>query len=431
MSSLQRSIQSPLFITVVVLILIGSALSAIALVRRPPPLDQSAIGFNGLNAWLNASGRDSRTFAGGGTFQADTIGLRILPLYDTDLDSTSLVMPVTSPEEQHLRADLRDLSKHTLAAKILDLPTLVIMPKWTDGVRLSGLTHYDFLAYGQSNLQRPGYPASDEREWSEDVEQLAESISLPVMLLPRAEEYTLQNVFLGERYNDPASLLAPQWMSLPAGCEAMIGTRQQALLARCHANKHPYWILSDPDLLNNHGLARGENAALALGLISSLSLDGEIVIDYSQKRWLNSDNNARPLSDLLRYFEPPLTWLWLAGVLTLLLVLWRAAIYPGARSGVLDNAHHAARITTIHTHARLMRQANKDGALVKALSALRFSQLQDRCGRATSKAGPDVIDEINSAMDALREAPDTLDLASAIALLDNLETAYEKARESE
>jgi hypothetical protein len=47
------------------------------------------------------------------------------------------------------------------------------------------------------------------------------------------------------------------------------------------------WVLSDPDILANHGLARGENAALAVALINSLRPPGgAVVVDETHHGFL-------------------------------------------------------------------------------------------------------------------------------------------------
>lgn len=75
-----------------------------------------------------------------------------------------------------------------------------------------------------------------------------------------------------------------QLMRPAAQLEPLISTDQGVLFARVksgHAGGGELFVLSDPDILANHGLHRGENAALALAILSRVRGDraGAIVID--------------------------------------------------------------------------------------------------------------------------------------------------------
>ena len=50
-----------------------------------PPLERTATGSGGLVSWLKSNDVDARIFAGGRPLVRDTVALRILPVYDTDL----------------------------------------------------------------------------------------------------------------------------------------------------------------------------------------------------------------------------------------------------------------------------------------------------------------------------------------------------------
>src|SRR5258708_2143829 len=76
------------------LVLIVAVIAAIALTFGGGGfgVDGSAIGFDGLVAWLSKGGTEARTFKGGDHLTSDRVGLRVYPLYDVDLgaqDSTA------------------------------------------------------------------------------------------------------------------------------------------------------------------------------------------------------------------------------------------------------------------------------------------------------------------------------------------------------
>jgi hypothetical protein len=59
------------------------------------------------------------------------------------------------------------------------------------------------------------------------------------------------------------------------------------------------WILSDPDILSNHGLARGDNAVLTLRLLDSLRpLDGAVVFDETVHGYWQPPNLWRNMLQL-------------------------------------------------------------------------------------------------------------------------------------
>jgi hypothetical protein len=54
----------------------------------------------------------------------------------------------------------------------------------------------------------------------------------------------------------------------------LVGSGDAALLAELETGGRVTWILSDPDVMSNHGLGRGENAAFMAEVISALSARG-------------------------------------------------------------------------------------------------------------------------------------------------------------
>lgn len=349
--------------------------------NRPPSLNKSALGFDGLVSWSAQNGRSTRSFSGGSALGQDTVSLRVLPLYDSRVDSFDfpLGQDVSDP---YLRADLRPISRRVVQAKIETLPTLIIYPKWRDGVRRTGLLHADFRVFGQTpeafatiNRIVTDYGNSSDNDL--DPEDMPPPIMLPRPIAPTADVVTAVSVPVpGEWGGGHATLHAPQLVELGPGCEMLVGEGEQALLQMCTWQGHRYWILSDPDVMNNHGLARADNARIALSVLDTLTDDGEIVVDYSQRAWITGGEElGRQWSDLMRVFEPPLLWLWLAAALLALLTLWRGAIRNRPPPAIFGFAHGAARRTVLEAQAKLMRRTGRDGALLRALAENRLAEL--------------------------------------------------------
>lgn len=106
--------------------------------------------------------------------------------------------------------------------------------------------------------------------------------------------------------------------------EPVITARGGALLAKVPGRE--IYILSDPDLLNNFGLARLENAKTGLGLIDEVSGGGTrpIVFDATVHGFERSTNLLKILLDI------PYLGATLIALATMILIGWAAAIRFGA-----------------------------------------------------------------------------------------------------
>jgi hypothetical protein len=65
-------------------------------------------------------------------------------------------------------------------------------------------------------------------------------------------------------------------MLKPSGrIRTLVGDSGGALLAELAGGERSVWILSDPDVMSNHGIVKGENAAFMVSVIKSLSEAGD------------------------------------------------------------------------------------------------------------------------------------------------------------
>jgi len=123
---------------------------------------------------------------------------------------------------------------------------------------------------------------------------------------------------------DPPQLFAPYESLVP-----LISTSAGVLLGRLEMPRedHVLLVLSDPDILANHGLVLGENAALALALIEELrGGQGGVVWDETWHGHLAANTAGRLL------LRPPLGYVTASLALVALLALWAGAVrFGGAR----------------------------------------------------------------------------------------------------
>jgi hypothetical protein len=86
------------------------------------------------------------------------------------------------------------------------------------------------------------------------------------------------------------------------------------------------WVLSDPDVISNHGIARAGNAALAVALIKRLrSGDGSVVFDETVHGYV-----AKPESPFLLLFRFPFVVATVQGLIAVALLLWATIARFGA-----------------------------------------------------------------------------------------------------
>jgi hypothetical protein len=61
--------------------------------------------------------------------------------------------------------------------------------------------------------------------------------------------------------------------------QPVIECREGVLLGYLDDREYPLWVMSDPDVFANHGLLRGDNAALAVAILRRVRGDGAILFD--------------------------------------------------------------------------------------------------------------------------------------------------------
>lgn len=141
----------------------------------------------------------------------------------------------------------------------------------------------------------------------------------------------------------------------PDWAPALADEHGRAVLAQSRSNPRIY-VLADPDLLNNQGLAQLDNARAGMAILQSLQGEGGVVFDVT----LNGFGANRSLLRLM--LEPP----WLAATLCCLaaavLMGWQAA----ARFGAAQDRGRAVALgaaALVDNSAGLIRMGRKEAAL--------------------------------------------------------------------
>lgn len=350
-----------------VLIIVGVIIAivvVIALLNRPePPLETRATGMQGLVSWLKKNDVDTQLFPGGRPLVRDKVSLRVLPIYDTDMRRRR-VDPETR-EDVIAQTSERDLARYVFSGKIKDLTTLVVLPKWRTGMRALGMAHQDLLIPTDELARLLGQMGlSDAKIQTDKQGFVTETIDLD-----------------GKRFD--IALFHKQTISAP-DCRPVVGTADAMLLGDCEGpNGTRMWLLTDPDILNNHGLGNAQNGQAALAIVTMVRREGppaQTVVDISNQRWVVDRDPfdahyERRWDDFARMFVWPFTMIWIGFFAVGALVLWRAVVRYGPLARLYSDEPQAAKTVSISAKARLLRLANHDEALLKSHIKARIQAL--------------------------------------------------------
>jgi hypothetical protein len=227
---------------------------------------------------------------------------------------------------------------------------------------------------------------------------------------------------------------AAQLVRLSGDMRAVVGDGENALVAEITEDGRTVWILSDPDVMSNHGIMKGENGAFMVSLIEKLSSAENG--DYGGKPAIVFDETvhgyfARDVSALKMMFSFPFA------IVTVLLVLSALMLVgagfsrfgaPAAPAPVLDfgkeqlidncarlldyGGHHA---TVLDRYVRMTR--NSAARTLHAPNGLRGERLAewaDTIGRSrgVSESCAALLLELSSALGGRRaDIPRLTDIA--------------------
>jgi hypothetical protein len=276
----------------------------------------------------------------------------------------------------HLVEDANDLSFDHLAVIALepqsdadalsailqrraDLPTLIILPKW------STIPH----------PSRPGWVQGVYDGLGNTVSQMiGEQVAVrPIENAPLADEAAGIGILEGLRFRIPPSpqaiqgpgltalvpLDAPRTAGSESGGKAAVGKSDgPALVAQI--GESPHYVVADPDLLNNRGLHDRRAARDALALIVSLNDLEPGVVDFDLT--MNGLGAANSMSMLRLAFEPP----FLAMTLALVVAALLAGLHGAFRFGPVRRPQRTiafGKAALVENSAGLIRMAERETRL--------------------------------------------------------------------
>lgn len=252
---------------------------------------ESAIGHKAFYETLRKAGVDARVRRRGSTFRWSG--------------------PVVLAEPDLSRIDWNEVHRKTAASR-----ALIVLPKWRGEpgeLRRDTLTSAELLSEKSVNriIHLANFSGTVHRS-DPGTDMVFRGISeRPVLDRPQLMRfYTYRHV------------------------QPIIWSSEGVLLARIHKEdefaERDVWILSDPDLINNHGLIKGDNAAIALFILNQVggeSFADSVMFDESIHGFQAVRNMWRTLLD------PPYIVVALLAVIAALIYLWSAAGRFGAPRG--------------------------------------------------------------------------------------------------
>ncbi len=249
-----------------------------------------------------------------------------------------------------------------------------------------------------------GYPDPDRPAWIERAELLPQMAARQTLALVDGQGQVTRAAWpakwpVNELGIAPAGA---DWAQLVRSSEMrpVVGTDEGMLVGEMERDDQVIWVLADPDIMANHGLGRGGNAAFLVALVDALRMTDNddpaapVVFDETGHGFGAAESN--PLKLLFRF--PFVVVTVLAGLAAALLVLAGAGRFGAPRAappvldfgkaGLIDNgarlldyAGHQADI--LERYVRLVvRSVGRELHAPAGLGGFALAEWLDRIGRA-------------------------------------------------
>jgi hypothetical protein len=245
---------------------------------------------------------------------------------------------------------------------------------------------------------------------------------------------------------DGITLYRPQLFdkrTVNGGCKPVISVPEGVLIAHCDSfDRFGILVLSDPDLINNHGLTLGENADVAATLNDLAPRSGTVLLDTSDRLLLTSadgepqEQRPRSLEDMSRFWSYPFTLIWIAALSLLLIAFWRGLIRFGPPAKTDDGRIGASNEAAIEAKAYLLRLTGQDHALVADYAKNKLGDLaRDVLGKDASRnqdllfkrlhtLAPAKAEKLLSALNALEQSTEDTPATTLASKVQEFDDTY-------
>jgi Domain of unknown function (DUF4350) len=182
------------------------------------------------------------------------------------------------------------------------------------------------------------------------------------------------------RFGGEASLAQPQLMTAD-GLTPIIDSNLGVLLGEAEDSYGRLWVLSDPDVISNQGLKRGDNAAIAVGMVQALlPAGGSVIVDEVIHGFRRDPNVWRAL------FEFPIIIITVNAFAAVIVLLWSAAGRFGSPLPA-EPPLKAGKTTLIGNAAALLQFGGHSAEILGRYLALTFADVARRMHAPAQVAG--------------------------------------------
>lgn len=348
------------FCVMLILLVLGDP--AAGNVTTSSVFSRSAVGHMALAELLRAEGREVKV-----NRSREALGVE-------DDDLLLILAPNTAEHDiDHLRALIGQALARSRAV-------LIALPKWSttpsSGER-GRIARAQLISAGRAAKPLGALYAlandtlarsEDAVEWRTALDGLQPTIERPQLLVHN-------QVHRSDRVLEAAGV-QPQPLT-QTKIEPLVSTTGQVLVGQMPNTR--LMVLSDPDVLANHGLPKGDNAALTLALIDRLlPADGAVVFDETLHGFAIVPSVWRLL------FQPPYLAATLLAFAAMAFTVWRAAARFGApldtgaaaafRGGHGQLIENAGRLLAAGGHGVLVAERYAQMTLAEAHRRLHLQQ---------------------------------------------------------
>ena len=239
----------------------------------------------------------------------------------------------------------RSTTSQQLSSLLSAHTVLLILPKWE----------------GVPSLRKSGWIGGAELVREPVATAVARDVvpSIQIVRDPPTRSWTRNEIGIAPTIAEKPQLMKSNRL------RPVVGNDSGMLIGELRSGQRRIWILSDPDVMANHGIADGDNAAFSVAVIDTLrAADGNVVFDE-----VVHGLQEQPRSPFRILFEFPFVLATIQGVIAIGLLLWATVPRFGAplpppvvlRSGkgsliestakLIDLARHRGVIIRRYIHA--------------------------------------------------------------------------------
>ena len=239
---------------------------------------------------------------------------------------------------------------------------LLVLPKWD----------------GRRDGSKPRWVETMDMVSLDDVEKVLKRAKTDGMIKRLDGTFTVDVPDFGGKIE----LTDPQVM-IGAAVKPIVTLQGGVLVGEADFGAGQQWVLSDPDLISNHGIDQADNALVAVSIVEALRPgSGVVIFDETIHGF-----ELRP--NLLRTaFELPFSIVTLSAAVAIAVAIW-AGLMRFGRPDPSQRALQPGKVTLIRTTADLLRQGSRKGTVELVLTRYLKAQVADLVARLNGPRGLD------------------------------------------